>query len=117
MAGKEPVTASVVRGTGSGRTSLILSLICSVISWVGAAASSTRYRSGSARASTRNPARTRRWNSSGSASIRSAERACRLRPISGGMSSSTVRSGVRPSVAQLFSRAISAVGMPRPAPW
>jgi len=42
IAGKEPVAASAVCGTGSGRISLILSLICCVTSAAGAAASSTR---------------------------------------------------------------------------
>ena len=85
------------------------SLISRVTSSAGLEASTTRYRDGSARASARNPARTRRWNSGGSASSRSADRVRRPSPASGGMSSRIVRSGIRPPVAQLFSFAISAV--------
>ncbi len=46
-------------------------------------ASRTRYRSGSAWARARNPARTRSWNSVGSASSRSADRARRPSPTAG----------------------------------
>ncbi len=68
-------------------------------------------------ASVRKPDRTRAWNSAGSDSSRSGASVNRSRAVSGDTSSSTVRCGTSPSVAQREIRAISVGDRSRPAPW
>ena len=117
MAGNEPVAASAVRGTGSGRSSLIRSLISSVTTLRGRGRVEHQVPLGVGAGQREEPVPHPAVELGGLGLEPVGRAGVPAEPRHRVHVEQDVRSGIRPSVAQLFSRAMSAVGMPRPAPW